>query len=141
MISVRRVRGAAIWATWVFAASVLFLTSPGAQAELANEYELEDFRLMTAGDLMDVCTLDDTHPDHLVATAFCYGFFEGGIRYDQALEQSPDYERIVCAPADATRTQAVEAFVAYLKANPQYAAEMPIDAVFRALIAKWPCPS
>ena len=134
-------KDAVLWTTLVLAATVFFLSEAVAQTELTNEYELQDFQLTKAADLMDVCTLERTHPDHLVATAFCYGFFEGGIRYDQALESSPDYKRIVCPPDNATRTQAVEAFIAYMKANPQHATDMPIDAIFRALVDKWPCTS
>lgn len=128
-----------ICAAAVLAASVFFPAQVSAQTGHMDGYDLEDFRLASAGQLVDVCTLDHNHPDHLTAMAFCYGFFEGGIHYDRALESSPDHPRIVCAPDSATRTEAVEVFVTYIKANRQYAAEMPIDAIFRALIDKWPC--
>ena len=102
-------------------------------------YDLEDFKLTSAASLVDVCTLDRNHPHHGTAMAFCYGFFEGGIHYDRALAVSPDHTPLVCEPDGTTRTQAVGVFVTYIKANPQYGAEMPIDAIFRALIDKWPC--
>ena len=47
---------------------------------------------------------------------------------------------IVCTPDTVTRTQAVAVFIQYIQANPQYVSEPPIDAIFRALIDKWPCP-
>ncbi len=127
-----------IWAAVVLAASVSAKYS-SAQTEHMNGYELQDFNVLRAGQLVDVCTVAADHPDHQTAMAFCYGFIEGGIHYDRALESSPDYVRIVCEPDDTTREQVVEAFVTYLKANPQHAGEMPIDAVFRALADKWPC--
>jgi hypothetical protein len=49
------------------------------------------------------------------------------------------YNDILCSPEGVTRTQAATVFVQYLKDNPQYGIEPPIDAIFRALIAKWPC--
>ncbi len=129
---------AGIWAAVVLAASVSF-TGAYAQTERMDGYDLQDFGMLRAGQLVDVCTVAADHPDHQTAMAFCYGFFEGGIHYDRALESSPDYVRIVCEPDDTTREQVVGAFVTYLKANPQYAGEMPIDAIFRALADKWPC--
>ncbi len=132
-------KGAGIRAAIVLAASVFFPAQVYAETDRTNVYDVQDFRLTHAGELMDVCTIDQKHADHTIAMAFCYGFFEGGIRYNEALEKSPDYERIVCPPDDTTRIQVVEVFVDYLKANPQHAAEMPIDAIFRALVDKWPC--
>ena len=51
--------------------------------------EADAFAIDTAGDLIEVCTFDNSHANHQTATAFCYGFFEGAAHYDNALEQSP----------------------------------------------------
>jgi hypothetical protein len=106
---------------------------------LSDGYTLEDYRLQDAANLVDVCTLGAGHPDHVTARGFCYGFFEGATHYHDTISMSPSYQKIVCAPTGATRTDAVEVFVAYIQANPQYGSEGPIDAIFRALVAKWPC--
>jgi len=106
---------------------------------LSDGYTLEDFRLHTAADLVDVCTVTQGHPDRETAKAFCYGFFEGGTHYHDTISISPTYQKIVCAPPETTRREAVEVFVTYVQANPQYGSEAPIDAIFRALVAKWPC--
>ena len=103
-------------------------------------YTLDDFRLGSAADLVDICTLESGHPDYAVATAFCYGFFEGATHYDDALADSGLYVDIVCVPDDITRSQAVSVIIDFMVANPQHGAEPPIDATFRALIAEWPCP-
>ena len=105
----------------------------------SDGYSLEDFDLHTAEDLLDVCTLESGHPEHNIAMAFCYGFFEGATHYDDALADSGMSSDIVCNPGGVTRTQAVTVFVQYMQANPQYGVEAPIDAIFRALVAKWPC--
>ena len=110
-----------------------------AQTTLSDGYTLEDFSLRTAGDLVDICTLEQSHPDHVPARAFCYGFFEGGTHYDDAISTSPTYNKIVCDPPGTTRTEAVEVFVTYVRTNPEYASKTPIDTIFRALVAKWPC--
>lgn len=121
--------------------SVVWLVAGPLRAEtkLSDGYTLEDFTLRTAADLVDVCILDESHPDYVAARAFCYGFFEGGTHYDDAISASPTYNKIVCDPPGTTRTQAVDVFVTYLKANPQHGSEGPIDAIFRALVAEWPC--
>ena len=105
----------------------------------AEGYTVEKLRLTSAGDLLDVCTVDATHEDHDAAIAFCYGFFEGAIRYHQAIIGADLNRELVCAPSDTTRLQAVDVFVSYLRANPQYATEETIDAIFRSLMARWPC--
>ena len=66
-----------------------------AQTKLSDGYTLEDFNLHTAANLVDICTLGQSHPDHMAARAFCYGFFEGGIHYDEALSGSPTHKKIV----------------------------------------------
>jgi hypothetical protein len=118
-----------------------WLVSGQLQAEtvLHDGYTLEAFRLRTAADLVDVCTLGPGHPDHEIARGFCYGFFEGGTHYHDTISASPSYREIVCAPPETTRTDGVEVFVTYVRNNPQYASEGPIDTIFRALVDKWPC--
>jgi hypothetical protein len=87
-----------------------------------------------------VCTLDVSHEHHDMAKAFCYGFFEGATHYDDSLASAKWHSDIVCEPTGVTRQAAVAVFVEYINKQPQYAAEPPIDGIFRALVAKWPCP-
>ena len=115
------------------------LTSANLQAESGNGYSLEDLRLNTSSDLVDVCTIGTGHEHHGVAMAFCYGFFEGAAHYDDALA-GPEWHRdILCEPPEVTRAQAVAVFIRYIEANPQYGPEAPVDGIFRALVDKWPC--
>jgi hypothetical protein len=115
------------------------LLAPGNLYAGTNGFTLEDLKLRSAGDLVNVCTLTPGNEDYAAALAFCYGFFEGSIRYAEAIA-GPKYHRdLVCAPPGTTRLQAVEVFVAYMKENPQYMDEGPIDAIYRALIPHWPC--
>jgi hypothetical protein len=106
----------------------------------AAGFTLEDVKLKTAGDLVDMCTVDPQNENYAPALAFCYGFFEGVVRYAEAIVGTKDHRQLVCPPAGTTRSQAVEAFVSYMKVNPQYLGEAPVDAIYRALMPKWPCP-
>jgi hypothetical protein len=109
------------------------------ETKLSDGYTLEDFNLRTAADLVDLCNIEKSHPDYVTAKAFCYGFFEGGIHYAEAISASPDYVKLVCAPPETTRTEAVDVFVTYVHDNPQYASKSPIDTIYRSLVDKWPC--
>ena len=114
--------------------------APGNLHAASDGYTLDDITLQSAGDLVDVCTLEPTHEHHTAAVAFCYGFFEGAIRYAEAISGSELQSKLVCEPPETTRRQAVEVFVSYMNENPQYEDEATIDAIFRALMTRWPCP-
>ena len=118
-----------------------WLASPSLHADTktSSGYSIEDFKLGTTGELVDVCSIETGHPDHAVAISFCYGFFEGATHYDNAIAQAEWYRDIVCIPPNVTRKQAVATFIDSINANPQHQSDAPIDAIFRALVAKWPC--
>jgi hypothetical protein len=99
----------------------------------------KDLKLTSAGDLLNICTHKPEQEDYTAAMSFCYGFFEGGIRYAEAIAGAKKQRELVCTPAGTTRLQAVDVYVDYMQANPQYMSEGPIDAVYRALMDKWPC--
>ena len=125
------------------AASLAFglgVHTAGADTMTSEGYSLEDYHLKDAQNLADICTLDQSHPDHTTAMAFCYGFFEGAIHYHDMVKTMPGYVEVVCDPEDTTREEAVAEFTRFLKANPQHGGEMPLDAVVRGLSARWPCP-
>jgi hypothetical protein len=72
--------------------------------------------------------------------AFCYGFFEGAIRYAEAISGSVLHRTLVCEPPAPTRLQAVEVFISSINDNPPFEDVSAIVALFRALMARWPCP-
>ena len=115
------------------------LASANLQAKSGDGYSLEDTRLNTASDLVDVCTIGTGHDHYDVAMAFCYGFFEGAARYDDALAGPEWHGDILCEPPEVTRAQAVAVFIQYIEANPQYGSAPPVDGIFRALVDRWPC--
>lgn len=128
---------------WMGILSMVLLGSVGlvsAQVSAATSgLTLEDIKLQSAGDLVDVCSVEPALEDYAAALGFCYGFFEGAIRYQQAIAGMDIAQNLVCAPAETTRLQAVEVFISFMKENPQYASEASIDAIYRALMARWPC--
>ena len=129
-----------MYRNWLGAAAIaLWALSPFAHSA-GDGYSLEALELDSASDLVDVCTIAVGHEHYESALAFCYGFFEGAIHYDEVIADTPAHVDIVCSPPGTTRSQAVAVFVAYMQANPQYGTDAPIDGIFRALVDKWPCP-
>jgi hypothetical protein len=114
--------------------------APGNLYADTNIAVTKDLKLTSASDLLNICTHKPEQEDYTAAMSFCYGFFEGGIRYAEAIAGAHKQRELVCTPPGTTRLQAVDVYVDYMKANPQYMTEAPIDAVYRSLMAKWPCP-
>ena len=132
--------------TWITILSVVSLSTVllGAgstqAAQATNDgFTIADFRLNSAQELVDVCTVQAGAEHYDTAIAFCFGFFEGAVHYDEAISSLEWYRDLVCPPPEATREQAVSVFIAYLGANPDYASEQPVDVIFRSLVNKWPC--
>jgi Rap1a immunity proteins len=124
----------------IVAASALLALSPlQAGAQDAGTADTGDFVVETAQDLVDLCSVDRSSPLYAEAIQFCAGFIEGMKHYHDSMSAGPDVEPIVCAPAGVKLEDAVDMYVAYARANPQFLDEDPADNVVRAAMATWPC--
>ena len=121
----------------IVAAALLLASTVGAAAQ--EGFSLDDFKVDNGQDLLDICTLDDSHVSHWEAQSFCFGYFQGGADFHRALASGPQHDPITCPPADATIRDAVRVFVDYAHAHPEYQGEAAMDLVFRAVIDQWPC--
>jgi hypothetical protein len=128
---------------WIGILSMVLLGAGGLAPTVlfaaTNGYTVEDIKLNSAGNLVDICTVDTTNEAYPATLGFCYGFFEGAIRYHEAISGTDTVKELVCAPEGTTRLQAVEVFIGFMREHPQYQSEGAIDAIFRALMARWPC--
>jgi Rap1a immunity proteins len=121
----------------IVAGALLLASVTNAPAQ--EGYSLDDFDVESGQDLLDVCGLDEGHAHYWEAQAFCFGYFHGGADFHHAMigqRQNP----IVCPPPEVTVRDAVDQFVSYARAHPEYLGEEPMDLVFRAVIEAWPCP-
>lgn len=98
-----------------------------------------DFAVETAQDLVDLCSVDQRNRLYAEALQFCAGFIEGIKHYHDRMSAGPDVEPIVCAPDDVMLEDAIDMYIAYARANPQFLNEDPADNVVRAAMATWPC--
>ncbi len=119
--------------------TVLFSSSLLGQSPTGAGYNLNDYQVRTAQDLLNICTVDSYHTDYNEARSFCYGYLEGGRAYHDGLVVLEDYVPIVCPPPNATRQDAAGVFVAFATANPQHMEKPTMQMVVRALAEKWPC--
>lgn len=101
--------------------------------------ERDDFVVATLTDLVDVCTTPESDPLYVAGLAFCQGYVVGAVHYHLALHGGKA-KPVVCPPQPTpTRTQAIDRFVAWAKAHPDYANERPVEALVKFLVDTWPC--
>lgn len=100
-----------------------------------------DFYVRSAQDLVDLCAPDPGSPLAEEAIHFCHGFASGAWQYHEAQAAGPEGKRIVCLrDTGMTRNEAVAQFVAWARAHPEHMGEPGVEALFRFLHEKAPCP-
>ena len=75
------------------------------------------------------------------ATAFCRGFIIGAGQYSQTVAVARGRTPLYCMPSPGpTHAEFQAAFVAWARANPQYAQERAVEGLSRFTSATYPCP-
>lgn len=121
---------------WIFllAASAALWSSP------SFGVTRDDFLIVDTQDVVDVCTVPESDPMYTASIAFCHGYLVGAYQYHAAMFGQGKSKPVVCFPEPTpTRTQAIDQFVAWVKANPAVAKEKPADALTKFLVESWPC--
>lgn len=115
--------------------TLMLVLASGARAAVGDE----DFQAKTTRNLINLCTVDESDPEAVAAVHFCHGFLVGAYRYHQA-SSGPGNPPLVCFPENPpSRDDAIEMFVQWALAHPQYMTERPVETEFRFLIETWPC--
>ncbi|MEW6273491.1 MAG: Rap1a/Tai family immunity protein [Thermodesulfobacteriota bacterium] len=100
----------------------------------------EDFIIANTQDVIDVCTTPESDPMYGPAMGFCQGYLVGAYQYHAALHSGPKARPIVCLPQPTpTRSQAIDRFIVWAKAHPEYANEKPVEALVKFLVETYPC--
>ncbi|MBY0280036.1 hypothetical protein K2Z84_32265 [Candidatus Binatia bacterium] len=121
---------------WILLALASFWLWPSSGAAV----ERDDFLIVDAQDVVDVCTVPESDALYAASIAFCHGYLVGAYQYHLAIFGHGKSHPVVCLPEPVpTRTQAVEKFIAWLKANPQYLKDKAPDAITRYLVETYPC--
>ncbi len=113
------------------------LWTPQSRAETADS-----FLVRNALDIVSLCTTAKDDPLHTAAVNFCHGYVVGAYHYYRALTTAPDPDRkpLFCLPdPQPTRAEAIDAFVAWAQAHPEYNNEPAVETLFKFAIERWPC--
>ena len=106
----------------------------------AGAVTTDDFLIVDTQDVVDVCTVPESDPMYAASIAFCHGYLVGAYQYHVALFGAGKSKPVVCLPdPPPTRTQAVERFIAWVKADPARAKQRPADALTQYLVESFPC--
>lgn len=101
----------------------------------------DDFLLKDTQDLVDLCTVGATEDLSKEAIHFCEGFAVGVYRTIIAVTTDRGRKPIFCVPDPTpTRDAAVQAFVAWSRANPDVLPKNPVDGLTQFMVTTWPCP-
>jgi len=113
-----------------------FLLVPG----IAGAVSDEDFEINATENLLKLCTAAPGDPLYHQAVNFCHGFLVGAYHYHVAESNGPQGVKLVCMPdPPPSRNEAIDMFIQWAKARPQYWKEEAVETEFRFLIEKWPC--
>jgi hypothetical protein len=116
------------------------LVLAGCLALLAGGAEAEGPKLETTADLIAYC--DNVGPVGEVRDGqnFCDGFIMGsGLLYLE-LVAAGKMKQVACAEPIPTVAQAREDLVAWATSHPEQLKSKPIDGLWRAMAATYPCP-
>ncbi len=116
-------------------AMIIFLL-PGLAAAVSEK----DFEANTTQDLVNLCSVSADDPLYHQAINFCHGYFVGAYDYYEAVSGGPEGVKLVCLPDPMpSRNEAIKMILEWVKSNPQYLQEPPVETEFRFLMEKWPC--
>ena len=101
----------------------------------------ENFIAGTTADYVAVCSTPEVDAMYLTAMAFCQGYGVGAYHYYQATTQVQGVKPFVCLPNPTPpRQEIIQGFVVWAGGHPEYAKDVPVETLFRYLVAKYPCP-
>jgi len=113
------------------AAAIIALVPAASAADV--KYQVRD-----TADLVAVCDTNPRAPDITTALAFCHGFLTGAVHFYYA--GVPESSRFACAPDPApSRSDVMNEFVKWARANPQHMSEPAVETLFRYLAETYPC--
>jgi hypothetical protein len=119
----------------VVAAVIAMTVAAGAQAA-----KTEEFKVRTAGDLVNLCATAPSDPEHVAAVHFCQGYTVGAYAYYAAVTaEQPDGQYVCVTQPYPSRASVLQEFVAWAKGKPEMLKEPAVDALFRFLEGRFPC--
>jgi len=98
----------------------------------------DEFSIRHTADLIAVCTIAPSEPNHASAIAFCHGILVGAYGYYDA--STPAGGRFVCSTEPhPKRSKVMSDFAAWAKTRPEHMPNHAIDTLFIYLAEAYPC--
>jgi hypothetical protein len=117
--------------------AAVLLCFAGAASQAATS---ESFQVKNAQDLIDLCAAQRNDPIAIQAIHFCEGYLTGVYHYHQGLVSGRGQRPVFCPTGTLpTRDEAVQMFVTWGHAHPQFMSEPAVDTIFRWASETWPC--
>ena len=99
-----------------------------------------DFAARTTGDLVNLCSADPKEPMGTAALNFCHGYAQGAVSVEIEQAMADKRDRLFCFPNPAPqRTQTLNEFVTWARANPARLSQRAADGLFTFLHERFPC--
>ena len=115
---------------------LFFLTLP----VLAGAVSESDFKADTTEQIVNLCTVGAEDTLYHQAVNFCHGYLVGAYDYYETAHSGPKAFKLVCLPdLQTSRNEAIQMFIEWAKAHPQYMKDNPVETEFRFLIETYPC--
>ena len=115
---------------------VMVFLLPGLAAAVTEK----DFEAETTQSIVNLCTATPEDPLYHQAINFCQGYLVGAYDYYETAHSGPKAFKLVCLPdPPPSRNEAIDMFIKWVKARPQYWKERPVETEFRFLMERWPC--
>ncbi|MDY0884571.1 Rap1a/Tai family immunity protein [Dongia soli] len=122
------------------AVTAFLLMAAAPVGKIAQAATAEQFQVRTTADYVAVCTTSPNDDTYQAAIAFCHGFAVGAYQYYAAVAEVSSQDRYVCLPdPPPSRVTALTEFVTWVKGNPQYMQDRPVDSIFHFLKTRYPC--
>ena len=107
---------------------------------ITSAASLEDFKVKTTQNLVNLCSVPSSDPLAPEAIHFCEGYCVGAYHYYLAANAGPDGNKWVCLPDPVpSRISIISHFIEWTEVHPEYANDNPVESIFRFLIEKYPC--
>ena len=108
----------------------------------AQALDPRGFDVVNTGHLVQLCSVTAGDPLYNEAMSFCLGYIDAAIDYHRAMTAGDKYAPVACPDAEVSRKELVVVFLDWSKGNAGYMdIESPVNGLFRAASAKWPCPA
>ncbi len=120
--------------------SVVVMMAAAGCALAADQARAEGPKLQTTADLVAYCDTLGPVGEVRDGQNFCDGFIAGSGMLYRELVAAGQMKKIACADPVPTLAQAREAFVAWAAENGEHMDSKPIDGLWRAMAAAYPCP-